>query len=470
VNTTSLAAVGMTAAALLAGCKKEEAKVVYQAVPVERRDIVVSVQASGTIQPDTVVEVKSKASGEILDLQVETGQTVKRGALMVRVDPRNPRNTLAQAEADLEVGEARLANATSQRRRADELFKSQSITEQEHETALLDYANAKADVVRARVAVDNARDQLDDTQVRAPISGTIIEKQVERGQVISSPTRDVGGGTVLLKMADLNLVQVRTLVDETDIGKVQVGQLATVTVDAYPARPFQGSVLKIEPQAHTEQNVTMFPVLVRIDNRGGLLRPGMNAEVEVHVGERQDVLAVPNAALRTQRDVASAAQVLGLAPADVQRVLADAGPRDSGAAGQQDSAAAGQPRGGNGQASLGAATGDSARVRRRSMGEGRPTPGAAAGSRPVAAEGLFGGRYIVFVKRPAGPVPVWIRTGLTDLDYSEVRDGLQPTDSVLVLPSASLVQSQQESQERINRMTGGGGVPGMRQQQAPTGR
>ncbi|HUF36058.1 MAG TPA: hypothetical protein VMN37_08915, partial [Gemmatimonadales bacterium] len=87
------------------------------------------------------------------------------------------------------------------------------------------------------------------------------------------------------------------------------------------------------------------------------------------------------------------------------------------------------------------------------------------GSGQAGSDALFGGRYIVFVKRPEGPVPVWIRTGLTDLDYSEVRDGLAPADSVLVLPSASLVQSQQQAQERINRVTGGGGVPGMRQQQ-----
>src|SRR5688572_5524526 len=318
---------GITAAiAVVTACKKETPPPAYQAVPVERRDIVVSAQASGAVQPDTTVEVKSKASGEILSLDVETGQVVKRGDLMVRVDPRIPRNAVAQAQADLEVAQARLTNANSQKRRADELFKSQSITEQEHEQALLDYANANAEVIRARVALDNARDQLDDTNVRAPINGTIIEKQVERGQVISSPTNDVGGGTVLLKMADLNLVQVRTLVDETDIGKVQPGQRATVTVDAFPTQPFSGTVLKIEPQAQTEQNVTMFPVLVRIDNRDGLLRPGMNAEVEVHVGRRNDVLAVPSAALRTQRDVGSAAQVLGLSPEAVQQQLAAAQP------------------------------------------------------------------------------------------------------------------------------------------------
>jgi len=487
-----LRVIAALAVAALAGCKKAAAPVVYQALPVEHRDIVVSAQASGTVQPDTVVEVKSKASGEILDLRVETGQLVKRGTMMVRVDPRNPRNQVAQAQADLEVAQAQLANATSQKRRADALFETQSITEQEHETALLDYANAKANVVRAKVAVETAKDQLDDTNVLAPITGTIIEKDVERGQVISSPTKDVGGGTVLLKMADLGLVQVRTLVDETDIGKIQVGQRATVTVDAFPNRPFEGSVLKIEPQAQTEQNVTMFPVLVRIDNRAGLLRPGMNAEVEIHVGERPNVLAVPNAALRTQRDVGSAAQVLGLSPEAVDRQLA---------AEQQ-----------GGRASLGAAAGaDSSRRdsagATMTMGNGRTVtlpPGVTeaqvrtafmklrSGGQLTAEEtaildkvrqaggtgmrrgsggneGVYGGRYIVFVKRSSGPTPVWVRTGLTDLDYSEVVSGLSESDSVLVLPSASLVQSQQEMQERANRATGGGAVPGMRQQQQQTG-
>ena len=440
----------VVAVLLLTACKKEAPPATYQAVPVQRRDIVVSAQASGSVQPDTTVEVKSKASGEILDLAVETGQVVKRGDLMVRVDPRIPRNAVAQAQADLEVAQARLTNASSQRRRADELFKSQSITEQEHEQALLDFANANAEVIRARVALDNAKDQLDDTNVRAPISGTIIEKQVERGQVISSPTNDVGGGTVLLKMADLGLVQVRTLVDETDIGKVQPGQRATVTVDAFPNQPFSGTVLKIEPQAQTEQNVTMFPVLVRIDNKEGLLRPGMNAEVEVRVGRRDDVLTVPNAALRTQRDVGSAAQVLGLSPEEVQRQIAAAPPaaRDSGAP-PQDSAA---------RTSLAATPG----------GAGAEQPRRRARMRSGGGASQSGAsRYIVFVRRNGQVTPVWIRTGLTDLDYSEVLEGVTESDSVMVLPSASLVQSQQESRERINRVTGGGGVPGMQQQTSP---
>ena len=410
---------------LASACKQETPPIVYRAVPVERRDIVVSAQAAGAVQPDTTVEVKSKASGEILRLNAETGQLVKRGALLVQIDPRNARNALAQAQADLDVARAQLANATSQKRRADELFQSQSITEQEHEQSLLDYANAGAAVVRARVAVDNARIQLEDTDVRAPVTGTIIEKDVERGAVIASATSNVSGGTTLLKMADLNLVQVRTLVDETDVGKVQPGQHATVTVDAYPNRAFAGTVLKIEPQAQTEQNVTVFPVSVRIDNHEGLLRPGMNTEVEIHVGRREGVPAVPNASLRTPRDVGSAAQVLGLSVEEVQRQLAAATDRSASSAGASP-----------------------------------PTPGPR-----VRGTEAGGGRYIVFVKRHGTITPAWIRTGLTDLDYSEVLQGLEAGDSVYVLPSASLVQSQQDMRQRMNQITGGGGaVPGMRQQ------
>jgi HlyD family secretion protein len=494
-------------ALLASACKDEEPQVVYQALPVETRDIIVSAQAAGTIQPDTTVEVKSRASGEVLQILAETGQLVNRNDLLVRIDRRIPQNTLAQAQAELEVARAQQANALSQKRRADELFKTQAITEQEHETASLAYANARAAVVRGQVAVENAKIQFDDSDVRAPITGTIISRSVERGSIITSATGNVSGGTAILTMADLNLVQVRTLVDETDIGKIQPGLAATVTVDAFPNRPFEGEVLKVEPLAEVQQNVTMFPVIVRIQNREGLLRPGMNAEVEIHVGRREGVLAVPNASLRTQRDVASAAEVLGLDPERVQQQIAAAQEQQQ----QRPTAATSDSAGGDTagrRASLGAATprGDSAAagtmtlpngqtvklpagvteaqiraIMQKRMSGQQPTPqeqqllrsvfqgmqrgGAGGGRRQSATDAQFGGNYIVFVKRGGEPTPVPIRTGLTDLDYSEVVSGLQAGDSVLVLPSASLVQSQQEAKERINNMTGGGAVPGMQQQQ-----
>lgn len=485
------------------GCAKKAAAPVYQALAVERRDIIVSAQASGSIKADTLIEVRSQASGEVTNIKVQTGDVVRRGALMIEIDPRTARNNVEQAQAALDVAKARLQNATAAKRRSDELFTSQAISETERDAATLDFANGNAELVRTRVILENARIALEQTEVRSPINGTVITKTIERGSVITSSTSGVGGGTILMTMADLNLVQVRSLVDETDIGKIQPGQRVTVTVDAYPNRPFEGTVAKIEPQAETAQNVTMFPVIVRIANREGLLRPGMNAEVEIHVGERRDVLAVSNSALRTQRDVASAASVLGLDPAEVLRQLAAA-----------DSAArASTPAGGDtaNRASLGARSGQPAAPAKRTMNtpmgtmslpdgvteaqvtaafgrmrEGAPTaadralmqkvraanPQMGQGRRPGAQAGAdtrFGGQYIVFVKRGDTPVPVAIRTGLTDLDYSEVTAGLQEGDSVLALPSASLLNSQSEMQNRINRMTGGGGVPGMsRQTGTPT--
>jgi HlyD family secretion protein len=475
-----------------AGCKKQAPQVVYQAVPVERRDIIVNAQAAGAIQADTTVEVKSKASGEVLKLNAETGQLIKQGTLLVHIDPRNARNSLAQAQANLDVAQAKLSNATSQKRRADELFKSQSITEQEHDSALLDYSDAKSQVVNAQVAVDNAKIQLEDTDIRAPVTGTIIELDIERGTVIASATSNVSGGTTLLKMANLDLIQVNTLVDETDVGKVQPGQNATVTVDAFPNRTFDGEVLKIEPQAQVQQNVTVFPVLVRIHNENGLLRPGMNTEVEIHVGQRDSVLAVPNAALRTQRDVASAAGVLGLSPDEVQKQLAaTAGQAGSsaGASPRMSEGAPGDSTARGGRDTTRRATGDSTRRFSRDSlsaggrsasgaqrqggfgGEGGQRAFGGQGGGQRGAGGLrrnrgtdsSGGRYIVFVKRNGQPTPVWIRTGLTDLDYSEVVHGLAQGDSVYILPSASLVQSQQDIKQRVNQITGGGGVPGMRQ-------
>ncbi len=490
----------ITAALVAGACAKEAPLITYESVPVTQRNIVVAVRAAGAVLPDTIVEVKSKASGEILSMQVETGQVVQRGQLLVRVDQRVPRNRLAQAEAQLEVIRARLTTAESQLARSNELFKSASITEQEYEQAQLAVANAKAEVIRAEIEVETARIAMDDTDVRAPISGTIITKSVERGQVISSPTSDVGGGSVLLTMADLNLVQVRTLVDEVDIGKIRAGLRATVTVNAYPNQPFQGEVLKVEPQAETAQNVTMFPVIIGVENRQGLLKPGMNADVQVHVGQRDNVLAVPNSALRTERDAGSAAMVLGISEERLQPMLAAArDERDRAAqaarpAGDSAPAAPASARpapAGNTiefmgrqiplpegvdaaevRAAMGRMQGGQATAADRAlMARLRPQGGAGGGAgggraRPSGNEFQFGGNYIVFIERNGQPTPVYVQTGLTDLDYSEVISGLTANDAVLMLPSASLLQAQEEWRERMQRMTGGSGVPGMQNTQS----
>jgi len=223
---------------------------------------------------------------------------VKPGDLLAQVDTRDVQNQYNQALADVRAAEARLAVSTAQNRRADEMFRARVITAQEHEASTLDFANAQAQVVRARASLDLAKQRLEDATVTAPVAGTVIEKTVSLGQVITSATGTFGGGTTLLKMADLNRVRVRALFNETDIGQVRPAQPATVVVDAYPDRRFAGLVEKIEPQAVVQQGVTMFPVLVTLDNREGLLKPGMNGEVSVLIDERVNVLAVPNDAVR----------------------------------------------------------------------------------------------------------------------------------------------------------------------------
>ncbi|MEO8478856.1 MAG: efflux RND transporter periplasmic adaptor subunit [Gemmatimonadota bacterium] len=453
---------------LVAACaKKADDGPVYQAVAVETRDISVTVQAAGAALPDTVVEVKSKASGEILEFNVQTGQLVQRGTLLARIDRRVPQNRYNQAQAALDVGNARLKNAETQLKRSQELFVAKAITEQELEGTTLDVANARAAVISAQIEVDNAKISLDDTEVRAPITGTIIAKNVERGAVISSPTSDVGGGTVLAKMADLSLVQIKTFVDETDIGKLKPGLDAKVSVEAFPNRPFQGTVLKIEPQADTIQNVTMFPVLIRINNRDGLLRPGMNAEVNIGVGNAVKVLAVPNAALRTERDVASAASVLGISDADLKSQLElSSAPADpvasdtgSGAALPKDSTSAGKPtpeqiKALMAKAASGGTLTQADRAVLQSAGGNAGGGGGRGGRSAGSQDAMFGGRYIVFTMRGGKPTAVYVQTGITDLDWSEVKSGLTAQDSVLLLPSASMIQAQQGLQDRMSKNSG----------------
>jgi len=279
----------------------------------EVKDITSAVAATGTVEPIRVIDVKSQASGEVREVAVELGETVERGALLVRIDPRDVRNAYDQAVAELDVANARFTVAQRKLERTGNLRESQVVTEEEYEDALLENANAKAALVKAEVNLELAEDRLNDVAVSAPITGMVVEKTVEEGQIITS-AKEVTGGTILLRMADLNQVQVRTLVDETDIGVIRSGLEATIKVEAYPDRTFTGRVLQIEPQAVVEQNVTLFAVLTRIQNQEGLLKPGMNADVEIEVGARDGVLALANGGIKTVDEARALVDALGLDP------------------------------------------------------------------------------------------------------------------------------------------------------------
>lgn len=403
---------------LLAGCAGDNAEtdneITWQAFAVSRQDIVVTVSATGMLEPLRSVEIKSKASGEILDMPIELGDKIREGQLLVRVEPRNVRNDHAQAEAGLVVAKTRLSIAEKQRARSQTLYDEGYLSEEALESSLLEHANAISAEVSARTTLDNAEERLEDTEILAPMHGTVIVKDVEKGQIISSATSQVTGGTTLLTMAKLDTLQVRAMVDETDIGKIKSGLSAEITVDAYPRELFQGEVLKVEPQAITVQNVTTFPVLVRIVNERGLLLPGMNVEVEIQTNYKEDVLAVPLEALRTQRDYLVAAGAMGLEAEDAVQKF-EMAPVDT----------------------------DDPREQARAS--------------------------IAFRVEGDGPSPIPVGVGISNWDYAEVLWGLAEGDSVALTLSSGLLMQQERWQSRMQSWSNMGGFKKTDEKKTTTG-
>ena len=347
------------------------------------------VEASGAIEAISAVEIKSKASGEILYLGAEVGDLIQKSEVLARIDQRTPSNTLSQTQADLDVAKVRLGNADSQLKRGIELHKAKSISDKAFEDIQEQHATAKAQLVRAEVFLENAKIALDDTLVRSPIKGTVIFRPVEIGQVITSPTAAVGGGTLLMTMANLNQVRVRAVVDEIDIGKISLDQEVTLRVSAFREKKFTGIVSKVEPLGLDVQNVTTFPVLIDIENKENLLLLGMNTEVEIEILNEKASLAVPSGSLRTRKDISFVAALVGVSKEDIRDFLSTR---------QED-------------------------------------------------EGFT--KFVVIKDTNKGPVLTWVKVGSTDFQNVEVQDGLSAGDKVYVLPSEGLIRSQEEFGESL---------------------
>ncbi len=432
------------------------------------RDITVSVSATGVLRPVKIVEIKSKASGEILEMPVEMGDYLRAGDLIAQIDTRILDQELKQVEADFESARIRFEIAGRQLGRAELLLDQDLISENDFETSKQNFSNADSQFIRAEASLQLARERLADTRVTAPISGTVIAKSVEQGQIIASSTNNVSGGTVMLQMADLSELEIRTLVDEIDIGRVAPGLRVASTVEAFSSLSFEGEVMKIEPQAVVQQSVTTFPVLSRIDNSEGLLLPGMNADVSIIIHERSGVLTVSNEAVRSPEDAREVITLLGLdvlpavnaaptqRPVDTQLGnVSAADTNDDGAAPTRDIA---NRREDNGNAANGFTT-PGGRGGRGDRG-GR---GGSADAPPVdntRADGVRREPGVVFVLGADGLMtPRHIVTGVRDWEMSEVLSGLEAGEELVLLPSNSLLRSQQSMRERFARRTTV--VPGM---------
>ncbi len=462
---TVLVAAASVIAVACGATQADEPAMGLESVAAERRQISSSVAATGTVEPIAVIDVKSQASGEVLEVPIELGDKVEKGTLLVRINPRDVRNAFNQAEADLEVARARQTISRRQLERTTSLRESQIVTEDEYEVALLEAANAKASMVKAETNLELAEDRLNDVTVRAPINGTVVEKTAEQGQIITS-AREMTGGTILMRMADLNEVQVRTLVDETDIGSIQPGLNATIRVDAYPDQEFRGKVLKIEPQAVVEQNVTLFAVLTRIRNDEDLLKPGMNADVEILIGVRDDVLSLPNAAIRTVDEARQLVTALGMDAELLEaRVPDEGGARESEKAGEGAEAEAATTE--DGLPTIAALQAMSREERMKLMQDLEPAQRQklfsmfeqireqqeqAARADPSKPKDAF-----VFVNDEQGLLTLRpVRIGLSSWEYTEVLGGVDEGDEVVQVPMALVQQS--EMLERIRSRTS---IPGV---------
>ena len=391
--------IALFASILLVSCggseeTEEDSFKYYSKEEATNKSLELSIEASGEIEAISTIEIKSKASGEVLFLGAEVGDYIKKGAILARIDQRTPNNILAQAEADLGLSKVRLENAKSQLIRGEALHTEGSIADKDFEDIQENYASAQSAVVRTQVSLENANISLDDTIVRSPTEGTVISRNVEVGQVISSPSVAVGGGTILMRMADLGNVRVRALVDEIDVGKVKVGQDVSIKVSAYRDRQFFGKVAKIEPLAKVEQNVTLFPILIDIENKENLLLLGMNTDVIIQILDENVSLSIPTSSLRTRKDIKSAAALLEMSEDQVDTFLKN------------------------------------------------------------KVKGESFNKFIVIKDSKDGPELKWVQIGKSDLSNVEVINGLNKGDEVYVLPSQSLVDYQEKFRARVSSSFG----------------
>lgn len=280
---------------------------------VTRSDLSLTVAATGVVTPFIEVEVKSKAGGEIISFPFEEGESLKKGEVAVRLDPKIERSQVNQANADLLMAEARLEKARIhlkdaglRLKRQKSLFDDKVISKQDMDDVIISYEKAQSDIkiaraelIRSRETLNEAEDRLRDTEIKAPLTGTILKKYVEEGQVISSTLSSASEGTLIFTMADLNRIYIRAMVDETDIGSVRPGQEVMITVDAYPGEVFNGKVLRLAPKGRVESTITVFDVVIEVSGQDRtMLKPVMTANVEILTDFRKDVLLIPAEAIR----------------------------------------------------------------------------------------------------------------------------------------------------------------------------
>ena len=286
----------------------------FKTARVERGDITQSVSATGNLNAVTTVQVGSQVSGTIRKIFVDFNSPVKKGQPIARIDTSlfeasvvQARGGLASAKANLEKAKVTTANSLRTLQRNKELLKDGFVAQADVDNAQTDYDSAAAAVQAAQAQVEQsqgtlsvAQTNLGYTTIYSPVNGTVVSRNVDVGQTVAASFQTP---TLFTIAQDLTKMQIDTNVDEADIGNAKEGQTTNFTVDAYPEKTFTGKVIQVRNSPIITQNVVTYDVVIAVDNKELLLKPGMTTNVSILTRTVTDVLKIPNAALRYRPSV-----------------------------------------------------------------------------------------------------------------------------------------------------------------------
>jgi HlyD family secretion protein len=400
----------------------------YRAEKVDRGNITMTVTATGTLSAVTTVQVGSQVSGVISRLYVDFNSRVKKGQLLAELDPTPFEQTVEQRRADLTKAQVEAATAKITLDREARLLKSGLAAQADYDASKSQYDSLRAQVQQANAALSQALTNLKYTKITSPIDGVVVDRQYDVGQTVAASFQ---APTLFSIAQDLTKMQVQADVDQSDIGRVRVGQLARFTVDAYPDEEFRGRIAQIRLNATVSQNVVTYPVIIEVPNPDEKLRPKMTANVTIDVAVVRDVLRIPNAALRFKPDT-------GQAPATATTATT------STAGGQR--AAGGGGAGERGMAGF---------------GRGRGAAGA-AGMMP-SGQAVPKRQSIYLLDANKKLQPAQIRTGISDGHYTQVVDGdVKAGDNIVIGLVTSKVDTAAPPGTNRGPMGGPGGSGGRR--------
>jgi len=270
---------------------------------VERGKIVSTIEITGEIQPHVTVQIKSKVSGKVVKFYADESDYVKTGQIIADIEPDYTQaSTLASVRTRLKTSEIRLKNAQKDLSDKQQMVIQKYISQKEADLAQDELESAQLEYQQALQQYELIK-ELDTgskvTHVYATASGTVIQRAIQEGEMITSSNSAYGEGSVIMKVADLKKMIVKANINEVDIAKFKLGQIAAVKVDALPYEEFSGTITKIAPMATTVNNAIVFPVEISLDNAGTLLKPGMTGNVSISGETKDNVLIIPIRAVYT---------------------------------------------------------------------------------------------------------------------------------------------------------------------------